>query len=269
MEHIISFLPDENRTYTQFHIDITGVTYPDPNYVVDRKSSNIYCLEYVINGEGTVQVDDEVFYPSKGDIYILPIGRHHHYYSSHNNPWEKIWMNVYGPLCDVLFQIYHLENVLWIKNLDLYHLFKKNLAICEQKDLSISEVFEQSSLIFHEILAKISMHLYKTPITKNIEAHKVKEYIDKNIYERFTMDDIAKIACLSHSQVNRIYKKEYGITPYDYILTKKIETAKLLLRNTNISIKTIAHKLSFLDEHYFSKIFKAKTGVSPRDYRGK
>jgi AraC family transcriptional regulator, arabinose operon regulatory protein len=267
MEHIISFLPDENRTYTQYHIDMTGITYPDPNYVVDRKNSNIYCIEYVINGEGTVHVDDQVFYPSKGDVYILPIGRHQHYYSSHDNPWEKIWMNVYGPLCDALFQVYHLENILWIKDLDLYHLFKQNLDLCEQKDLSTSEVFEKSSLIFHEILAKISMYLYKTPITKNVVAYKAKEYIDKNIYDRFTMDDIAKIACLSPSQANRVFKKEYGITPYDYILSKKIETAKLLLINTNISIKNIAYKLNFLDEHYFSKIFKARTGTSPKSYR--
>jgi AraC family transcriptional regulator of arabinose operon len=113
------------------------------------------------------------------------------------------------------------------------------------------------------------MHLYEAPITKNIVAHNVKEYIDKNIYERFSMNDIAKIACLSLSQVNRVFKKEYGITPYDYILTKKIETAKLLLMNTNISIKNIAYKLNFLDEHYFSKIFKSRAGLSPRDYRGR
>lgn len=100
----------------------------------------------------------------------------------------------------------------------------------------------------------------------NTVAYEIKEFIDRNIYHKLTMEILAKQASLSTSQVNRVFKKEFNQTPYDYILSQKIATAKLLLQNTNIPIKQIAYKLNFADEHYFSNFFKEKCGVSPKDY---
>lgn len=133
MEHIVSFLNDKGKRYHQFYIEITGITYPDPHYYVERPNSPIYCMEYIIEGEGTVYVDDQVIYPAKGDIYILPQGRNHRYHSSRTNPWKKIWMNVYGPLCDSLMNLYHLQGVYLIKDLDLLELFEEFLRVSEQK----------------------------------------------------------------------------------------------------------------------------------------
>ena len=266
MEHIISFLNDDSKITNPFYIELAGISYPDPNYYVDRKVSKIYCLENILEGEGTVHMDDEVIYPSKGDIYLLPNGHHHRYYSHPDNPWGKIWMNVYGPLCDQLMEVYHLDGVLLVKNLDLSDLFHKFLTICEDKDTGLSIISQRGSLIFHEILSRINMHLYDKPVVKNAAAYKVKEYIDANIYQKFSINVLAKKACLSSSQLNRIFKKEFQQTPYEYILSQKIETAKLLLTNTNISIKQIAYKLSFADEHYFSNCFKERCGISPKAF---
>jgi AraC-like DNA-binding protein len=267
MEHIISFLYDENRTCNQFNIEMTGITYPDPHYSIDRKCSAINCLEYVMEGEGTIHNGEETLHPSKGDVYILPKGHHHRYYSSTKNPWKKIWMNVDGPLCDALFQVYNLEGVRLIKDLNLYDLFRTFLNICEKKDISVNQVFQQSALVFHEILASIDMHRNALPISKNAAAYQLKDYIDQNIYNKFTMEELAKLVNLSPSQLTRIYKKEFSQTPYDYILTQKIRTAKLLLANTTIPVKQVSYKLNFADEHYFSNIFKERTGTTPSNYR--
>ena len=72
---------------------------------------------------------------------------------------------------------------------------------------------------------------------------------------------------MSVSQLGRIFKAEYGMTVYAYILKRKIETAENLLRNTSLSVKEIADTLSFTDEHYFSNIFKKKTCMTPCEYR--
>lgn len=266
MEHIVSFLYDENRINNQFIVEMTGITYPDPHYYVNRDNSRIFCLEYIMEGEGTVHMDNKTVYPSKGDIYILPKGHHHRYYSNTNNPWKKIWMNIHGPLCDMLINAYHLEEVLLIKDLDLSDLFQKFLTVCENKEAGTNIIFQKCSLIYHEIISRISMFLYDKPVVKNAAAYKIKEYIDTNIYEKFSISKLAETACLSPSQLNRIFKKEFLQTPYEYILAQKIETAKLLLTNTNISIKQIAYQLNFSDEHYFSNCFKERCHVSPKTF---
>jgi AraC-like DNA-binding protein len=162
--------------------------------------------------------------------------------------------------------LYQLQGIYHIKGLDLLGLFEEFLRVSEQQEEGMDDILLKCSVIYHEILARISRHLYNKPITNNTIASEIKEFIDRNIYNKLSMEVLAKQACLSSSQVNRLFKKEYNQTPYDYILSQKITTAKLLLQYTNIPIKQIAYKLNFADEHYFSNFFKEKCGVSPKDY---
>lgn len=269
MEHIVSFIYKESDLSSQFFVDLTGITYPDPHYIIERTDSPYYCLEYIYEGEGTVYIDCEELHPKKGDIYILPKGSKHRYFSSSHSPWKKIWMNIYGPLCDTLFSVYGLNHTFLITDFSNGSLFEEFLMICEEKERTVNERFLRASLVFHELLLQINDHVHGVPTPKNKIAYKIKEHIDQNIEIKFSLADLSKIACLSSSQLNRVFKKEYGITPYEYILTQKIETGKLLLINTNMSIKQIAYKLNFADEHYFSNSFKERTGKTPKEFSGR
>ena len=72
---------------------------------------------------------------------------------------------------------------------------------------------------------------------------------------------------LSESQIIRIFKKDLSVSPYEYILDQKLAQARLLLRSTGLMVKEIAFQLGFCDEHYFSSLFKQKTGKTPTAYR--
>lgn len=267
VEHIISFGEKFSEQSRPFYIEMAGVTYPDPNYHITRQNSYIHCFEYIIDGEGVVRVDKRTNYPVKGDLYILPKGSNHDYYSLPENPFEKIWMNVSGSLCDELIHVYGLTGVLIVRQIDVFPIFREFLHICENKELSLDEVHTQCSLVFHKLIMKIAEHLAAhNERTPTDIANGIKAYIDRNIYERISIEMIARHICLSPSQVTRVFKKAFDVTPYDYILTRKIGTAKLLLKNTSLSVKEIAYKLNFADEHYFSNIFLQKTGVRPKNY---
>ena len=177
-------------------------------------------------------------------------------------------MNVNGAHCDELVRIYGLTGVLTVKKIDeVYPVFKRFLAVCEDKELSIDEVHRRCALIFHELIMIISERLASEKGRVVDEtAYEIKAFIDRNIYERIGIEDIAGHINLSQSQVNRIFKKSFDVTPYNYILNRKIDTAKLLLKNTSLTVKEIAYKLNFADEHYFSNLFLEKTGVRPKNY---
>lgn len=267
MEHIISFGEKFSEQTRPFYIEMAGVTYPDPSYHICRSNSHIHCFEFVIDGEGVVKVDNRTNHPAKGDLYILPKGSNHDYHSSPENPFKKIWMNVRGSLCDDLIHLYGLTGVLVVRQIDAYSIFEEFLSVCENKELSLDEVHDRCSLIFHKLIIKIAEHLsFNGKRTSADVANEIKSYIDRNIYERISVDMIARHINLSPSQVTRVFKKAFNATPYDYILTRKISTAKLLLKNTSLSVKEIANKLNFADEHYFSNIFLQKTGVRPKNY---
>ena len=74
---------------------------------------------------------------------------------------------------------------------------------------------------------------------------------------------------LSNTYFMKLFKKETGLTPNDYLMKKRMDYAKRLLSNialNNLRIKDIARMCGFADQYYFSKVFKKQTGVSPKLY---
>ncbi|MFD0696577.1 AraC family transcriptional regulator [Paenibacillus sp. GCM10027628] len=88
-----------------------------------------------------------------------------------------------------------------------------------------------------------------------------------HLYEELTLNRISQIVGLSAGYLSQLFRKEVGMTISEYIQGEKIEEAKKLLALTNYSISEICTRLNFHDQSYFTKVFKKKTGVTPRQYR--
>lgn len=121
------------------------------------------------------------------------------------------------------------------------------------------------------ILSQILAHFLrystnKYEITDN-RILKVLRYIRKHINENITMEEMTNLCYLSKDHFIRLFKKEMGITPIQYINRKKIEKAQLMLITNNQSIKDIAYALSFQNVYYFNRLFKKITGTTPMEYR--
>jgi len=136
-----------------------------------------------------------------------------------------------------------------------------------KKDMPTQQLLNQTSCLFLEIVCKIADHLRLQKMAFDPKAEIIKEYIMRNAEKKITLDELAELVDLSNSHVIRIFKKAFGITPYDYIMQCKIETARNMLLNTTFKVYEISEYLNFSDEHYFSNCFKQRTGVSPRRFR--
>lgn len=250
-----------------FFIELTGVSYCDGSYKIKRSKSYCMCVEYIISGEGTVVFGGKKYYPQKGDMYLLPPGRDHFYYSDSENPWVKIWINACGPLIEKLLSVYNPQNVVLFKNADGYEYFTRIQRVAQDVDLTSKQKHEKASVIFHEMLQFLYKKSLKDTNKISKESRIIKEYIDENFTQKITLKELSELVYLSESQVIRNFRRDIGKTPYDYILDLRIERSKMLLKNTRLMVKEIAFNLGFSDEHYFSYLFREKTGKSPTSYR--
>lgn len=93
-------------------------------------------------------------------------------------------------------------------------------------------------------------------------------YLDKN-YLKASLDysELANIAGISLTYFHRLFKKKTGLSPKQYILTKKLNHACNLLVTTHLSINEISEITGFSSAYYFSKIFKNHFSESPQSYR--
>lgn len=119
-----------------------------------------------------------------------------------------------------------------------------------------------------KVLEKMTEQIYQTRNAKNYQRlKKVMEFIEAHYNEPLTVEQIAREICLSPSRLSHIIKDEFGTTLMDCISKVRIDKAKRLLDNGEISIAQIAQEVGFSDQSYFTKVFKKIEGCTPKIYR--
>ncbi len=106
--------------------------------------------------------------------------------------------------------------------------------------------------------------------SESIAAQKITDsikFIHKNLQQELSVEALAKEACMNTDYYSRVFKKLFGIRPIQYIQTKRIERAQLLLTTTTQSIPEIAHKSGLPNLSYFSRLFKKIVNKSPAAFR--
>jgi YesN/AraC family two-component response regulator len=97
----------------------------------------------------------------------------------------------------------------------------------------------------------------------------ILNYIERNIGQNITLNDVASYANISTYHLSKIFKREMDVNFVSYIADRRIELAKEMLLRTEIPIMNIAMELSFNEPNYFSRVFKKKTGLTPSEFRDK
>ncbi len=96
---------------------------------------------------------------------------------------------------------------------------------------------------------------------------RAQTYIEENLREKLLLEDIAKALSVSVSTLNRCAEKNVKMAIGKYILQKRIVLACKFLRDPKFTIAEIATNCGIPDYNYFSRVFKMKTGMTPREYR--
>ncbi|MGA7271824.1 MAG: helix-turn-helix transcriptional regulator [Acidimicrobiia bacterium] len=96
---------------------------------------------------------------------------------------------------------------------------------------------------------------------------RAKELADTHYAEPLTVADLARAAHLSPAHFSRSFREAFGESPHRYLLTRRLERAAALLRNTDRSITEICLMVGWSSLGSFSASFRRMFGVSPREYR--
>ena len=101
----------------------------------------------------------------------------------------------------------------------------------------------------------------------NLIVKKVKEYIDVHLGERIEIEDLCRYTKTSRTKLYDTFSKSCGTGIASYIKAVRLEKARRLLKDMELSVTEISAGVGFDDYNYFSRVFKNKFGQSPRNYR--
>lgn len=94
-----------------------------------------------------------------------------------------------------------------------------------------------------------------------------KEYMDLHFKEKDCLDNVYTLCNVSKRRFNDLFKNAYNITPNRYIVERKTDLAKQLLKTSNLSVREIAEACGFNDTYYFCKVFKSETGCTAKEFK--
>ena len=247
---------------------LAGTTYPNADYKMFRACSDVYVFEYVTKGKGYIETGSQKHTVTEGDFYFIKKGSHVFYYPDPQNPYEKIWINLDGSMIEDLAHTFRLEDVV-ISSTNVRHFFIEIHDLLSQlKAENTGVIMERISCLLFEMLFEIKRDDFFAPMKPKVStAEAIKTYIDNNIYNNVSLDVMTDQFGITKMHIIRVFKKEYGTTPMQYLIEKKISIAKSLLSGTVMPIKEISALLQYSNTQHFSNTFKSAVGVSPNKYR--
>lgn len=247
---------------TQSAYDTGWKSFPHAHYFSE--------LFYVLGGNGVFHVVDDHFSVQKGSLVLINPHVRHTEISSAEKPLEYIVLGIEG--VSFLFDADH-------RHYGIFHeipIFPAPHALLRQMEKEMREkkpFFEKVcqsmlELILINLMRSSDFEFALTP-SQHIsnECNMAKQYIDSHLQDTITLDLLAGITHLNKFYLSHKFTEELGISLINYLLEKRIQNGKELLRNTDLRISMIAQLCGFSSQSYFTQAFTKSTGIGPAKYR--
>ena len=254
----------------------------DKSYFTDFEKHAPIELIYVDEGVEQVWEDDKVYTLQKGEIFIhKPMAFHKDACLSDESRVYIISFTTSSKIISKLFdrviklkknEINQLKQVFetYIRNVDsdIDQWFSDRKIIANKNSFGVSQIIKNNfELFFISILnpeenEALEYRKYDDPVV-----NRVIEELDKEKYEKFSLDKISKNVSYSKSYLCRQFKKVTGVTIIYYFYSLKVEEAKKMLIHGDHTIEETSDLLNFDSVQYFSKVFKKYSGLSPSNWR--
>lgn len=229
-------------------------------------------LFYVIGGTGQFFIEGNTFPVTANDLVVVNPNIEHTEISFSSNPLEYIVLGVEGlelsvnderdnRYCIVNFRSMRESVLMCLQNI-LHEIEEKSPGydtIC-QNLIEVLFIFLSRQTNFSTTMAPIRKTSSKLCAT-------VRHYIDEHYKENISLDTLAQLTHVSKYYMVHAFSREYGTSPINYMVYKRIEEAKHLLKNDDYTLSLISRMLGFSSPSYFSQSFKKATGMTPNEYR--
>lgn len=225
-------------------------------------------LIYIASGSGTFQDRGIHYKVYPGQMMLIQPGFWHSYSPNPYTGWEEYYFGFNGPtLSNLARELYSTNeiNLLNINNTDfVLPIFNEALRVGKedkQENIKLLEALLTQLITYTRFF--INTHSSSTESL----LFKARQYMEKNLSRKITLDDIAKHLCVSNSQFRKEFLKETGVPPATFLGRIRLQTSKYMLVSSNKSIKEISAECGFATSEYFCKFFRDNTGMTPTEFR--
>ncbi len=231
-------------------------------------SDDCFYFFYVTAGSLFVTLESEVFTLTKNDLLVVKKNVQIKLSSSQCEMYTCAFDGKIAPdYINVIVDKNHAgRSIVDFSNIVMFFVRLKELTMYDvQNDVYIS-------LNLEAILVEIYARKYYGMEIENPQNYAIIQalfYVEQNISKKITLGDISEFVGYSIYHFSRLFKKEVGMPPYEYITRFRLDLAKHYLITTQKPIKDIAYECGYQNAINFYTLFKKNVGMSPKQFRNK
>lgn len=250
------------------HLRWTGEQRCEPLYKVGPYERNCYILHYILSGCGKIETDAGSWKAEQGQMFLIYKGETIAYQADKDTPWHYVWADFDGSAIGALLDKTGFSAQRRVSpkfeiqsTLPLFTDMRERFGDCA------AELEGGAALLrlFAEIVRVF-------PSAERTESDCMAENAARLIRASFCdehcrIERIASMLKVSRSQLFRLFKSKFSMNPKQYLYRLRIEQAKKLLAESDMTVAEVGYACGYGDPLYFSRQFKMNTGFSPKHYR--
>lgn len=235
-----------------------------------------YIIHFILSGHGFYSANGNTWSLGPGQMFLIYPGESIVYCADKNTPWTYVWIGFNGVGIGTILNNCGFSKsrlVLSAPALDEYIGCFDDFF--EHISLSFSDRLYRESILL-KLMAILSNHhthlvlnnnLEKTEYSNSTYVNLAIDYINQMYKQDISIINIADKIGITRSHLNHVFQKELNISVQKFLIDFRMHKAANLLVSTTMTIKEISNHVGYRDQLVFSKAFKKKFGMSPKNYR--
>lgn len=256
--------PSDFAKEALFYLSYSGTFCCSNDYIVERNNWNSYLFMFVKKGKMRIFYEEKEYMASENSFVFLNCYKPHKYQAEEETVFD--WIHFSGNASEAYYNLLYEASGCVFSIANNYVIQDYMTSILHAaKENHVEE--DAVSIYIHKILYELKK---KSSEVDSLQFKSILEainYIESSFHTQIKLQDIANCAGLSPYHFSRVFKKHLNCSPYQYLINFRINHAKELLQNTDLSIQEITYECGFNSVPHFIKIFKEHTELTPKKFR--
>lgn len=226
-------------------------------------------LFYIVGGDGQFRIEDKLYPVKANQLVIVNPNVIHTEVSYEAHPLEYIVLGIEGLELSMSKDQESRHRILDYRGggdilTCLRHILQETQSALPGYETICQAYME---ILILRLMRSASFSVAAASPLVSHQCAAIRHYIDTHYKEPLTLDILAREAHINKFYLSHAFKEEYGMSPINYMISRRIEESRYLLRETDMSMSQIARVLGFSSASYFSQSFRRAEAMSPNEYR--
>lgn len=253
-------------------LDFCGFEHCLPRHSFGPYARSNYVIHVVLDGEGVLESRGKKRKIGRDHAFILYPGETTTYWADRSDPWFYCWIGFHGESADRVVESMGFtkdDPVVKVRESEEIGQLVRKMIGTKELDLDGQlRRYAYMMMFFSDMIADGEQGKNgELPLQVISYAEYAARYISNHYREKIRIRELAERIGISRSYLVKLMKQEMGMSPQEFLIATRMKRASEFLIRTDDSIRSVADECGYDDALAFSKVFKAKFGVNPSEYR--